>query len=47
MTRIALVKGHFAAEQQALEAWIGAWPQDPEFQTWAQPPIAAEPFYKA
>jgi hypothetical protein len=47
MTRIALVKGHFAAEQQALVAWIGAWTQDPEFQAWAQPKIAADPFVQS
>ena len=44
MTWVELVKGHFAAEQQALEAWIEAWTQDPDFVAWAQPQIAADPF---
>jgi hypothetical protein len=44
MTWVALVKGHFAAEQRALAAWIADWTQDPAFQAWAQPQIAADPF---
>ena len=39
---IALVKGHFAREQRALEAWIADWPQDADFMAWAQPQIAVD-----
>jgi hypothetical protein len=44
MTWVALVKGHFGREQRTLEAWIEPWTQAPEFQAWAEPPIAADPF---
>jgi hypothetical protein len=46
MAWVALVKGHFAAEQRALADRIMAWTQDPEFQAWARPQIAADPFLR-
>jgi hypothetical protein len=46
MTWVALVKGHFAAEQRALTARLRAWTQDPEFQAWVQPQSAADPFLR-
>jgi hypothetical protein len=44
MTWVALVKGHVAAEPQALESWIDAWTHGPDVQALAQPQIAADPF---
>ena len=46
MTWVALVRGHFAAEQRALTAELVAWTQDPECQAWARPQIAADPFLR-
>jgi hypothetical protein len=46
MTWVALAKGHFAYEQQGLEAWITTWTQDPDVVAWAQPQIVAGSFLK-
>lgn len=46
MTWVELVKDHFAVEQQALEACVHAWAQDPDVRAWAQLLIAADPFLR-
>ena len=44
LTWVTLAKGHFACKQQALEAWITTWTQDPDVVAWARPQIVADSF---